>query len=177
LIWDSSKDKLSGGFPYSEGIYEDINKVIWSQFYWDSGKPAAETVKEYIAYNFSPSVVDGVSRAIDILERNLGHFMEERDGVTLVRMGGTHGANEAYDLIGQADALLPRDVRESWRWRLIYLRALIDFELASHEFRISERCAAAFEELTGMYHADPERALDSVCPPANLSGVIPCEHK
>ena len=25
--WDETKQKLSGGFPYSEGIYEDLNKV------------------------------------------------------------------------------------------------------------------------------------------------------
>ena len=29
--WDETKKKLSGGFPYSEGIYEDINKVICAQ--------------------------------------------------------------------------------------------------------------------------------------------------
>lgn len=26
-----------GGFPYSEGIYEDLNKAIIAGFYWNPG--------------------------------------------------------------------------------------------------------------------------------------------
>jgi len=48
--WNRVKATSSGGFPYSEGIYEDLTKVVISQFYWND-QPAAETVKEYIAYD------------------------------------------------------------------------------------------------------------------------------
>jgi len=34
-LWNETGRKLSGGFPYSEGIYEDLNKVICTQFYWN----------------------------------------------------------------------------------------------------------------------------------------------
>ena len=56
--WDETKTKLSGGFPYSEGIYEDINKVICTRLYWEPDRPAIETVKEYAAFEFSPAVAD-----------------------------------------------------------------------------------------------------------------------
>ena len=60
---------FSGGFPYSEGIFEDLTKVVFSQFYWND-QPAAETVKEYIAFEFSPDVVADVAGVIKTLEQN-----------------------------------------------------------------------------------------------------------
>ena len=44
-LWNQTEAKLSGGTPYSEGIYEDINKAICSQFYWDPERGAIETVR------------------------------------------------------------------------------------------------------------------------------------
>ena len=32
-LWNQTQKKLSGGFPYSEGIYEDLNKAICTQLY------------------------------------------------------------------------------------------------------------------------------------------------
>jgi len=163
--WDLTRSRLSGGFPYSEGLYEDINKVVFAQFYWDPDKPAAETVREYAAYYFSPTVAEDVAAAIGILDRNLGHSAGTQDGVPRITMGGTEGAEDAYRLIVKADAALTDDVRSSWRWRILYLRALIDFELASHDLGVSERCAAAFWELTELYHADGPEVPDWIRPP------------
>ena len=50
-IWDSAKHLLAGGFPYSEGIYEDPNKIAYAQFYWGDQR-AAETVREYVTFYF-----------------------------------------------------------------------------------------------------------------------------
>ena len=68
--WDETKTKLSGGFPYSEGIYEDLNKVICAQLYWEPDRPAIETVKEYAAFEFSPEVADDVTSVVKIFEKN-----------------------------------------------------------------------------------------------------------
>jgi hypothetical protein len=38
--WHGVKSHSSGGFPYSEGIYEDITKAVLSQLYWND-RPAA----------------------------------------------------------------------------------------------------------------------------------------
>ena len=67
--WDSVKKTHAGGFPYSEGIYEDLTKVVYSQLYW-SDRPVEETVKEYIAFEFSPDVVEDVAEVIKTLDHN-----------------------------------------------------------------------------------------------------------
>ena len=69
-LWNQTQCKLAGGTPYSEGIYEDINKVICSQFYWDAQRPAIETVREYAAFEFSPDVADDVVKVVEAFERN-----------------------------------------------------------------------------------------------------------
>ena len=67
--WNGVKASSRGGFPYSEGIYEDIQKAIFSQFYWND-RPAEETLREYAAFEYSPAVVDEVMRVFAILEQN-----------------------------------------------------------------------------------------------------------
>jgi hypothetical protein len=159
-LWDQSKVLLSGGFPYSEGIYEDINKAICAQFYWDPAKPAAETVKEYIAYEYSPEVVDKVSTAIDILEYNLPRGIQKTDPAVFAVQGyrfpmqHSREVEHCWQLVQEADGSLPPARRASWRWRVLYLRALIDRELAANNGFTTPRSEAAFEELTQLYHAE-----------------------
>ncbi len=169
-LWDATKTRLSGGFPYSEGIYEDVNKTMVAQLYWDPDQPTDKTIREYIAFNFSPEVVDPVSRAMDTLERNLERSRQDADGATRFVMKNTGGAEEAYRLVAEADAKLPARVRSSWRWRVVYLRALIDSELVQHQFRVSRKCVAAFQELTTIYHE--QHAAACVRPPADMAGVV-----
>ncbi|MBI3921086.1 MAG: hypothetical protein HY318_06690, partial [Armatimonadetes bacterium] len=72
-LWDQCSGIVSGGFPYCEGIYEDLNKAVLLQFYWNSNRSAEDTVREYIACEFSPEVVEEISEVVRILEANHGH--------------------------------------------------------------------------------------------------------
>jgi hypothetical protein len=171
--WDAVKSSSSGGFPYSEGIYEDINKVIFSQFYW-SDAPAEQTLREYAAYEFSPDVADDVVQIIATLERN--HHWRwwpgMLDGAKLdydwfpsrgaVRQPDP-GAEEAYAIAQRVDAQLSPHARQSWRWRLLYLRALLDAELKTNGGAPNDLCNAAFAELLGIYHA--QNANPALRPP------------
>lgn len=143
-LWDQVKHLCKGGFPYSEGIFEDINKVFYGRFYWDPNASAAQTLREYIAYEFSPDVVDDVVAAVELLERNW-----ERANATV------DVAAKAWALLQRADAKLPAYTRTAWRWRILYLRGLIDFEMMSNPDQPhSDRCDEALEELTSIYHAE-----------------------
>lgn len=156
--WRDRSRFLSGGYPYSEGIYDDVNKALFAQFYWDSNRPAADIVKEYSAFEYSPDVADDLVRAIGIFERN--HKRQEID----------ESAEEAFRLIQKTEAKLTLQARQAWRWRIVALRALIDRELfrivprpvfkqrgAKGSFMASipggEVLHAAFEELRAIYQA------------------------
>ena len=162
-LWDAARHVLAGGFPYSEGIFEDINKAICAQFYWQEDKPAQETLREYIISEYSPTVVGEVCAAIDILERTLAREQDIIDGEKRFVLANPTGAAEAFALLANADAKLPDSVRTSWRWRILYLRGLIDAELAANEYRSTECSEAAYQELTEIFHV--QHGLFIIAPP------------
>ena len=171
--WNAVKEHVSGGFPYSEGIYEDINKVLFSQFYWGD-RPATETLKEYVAFEYSPNVVDEVLSVMETLERN--HHMRwwpgELEGVKLdldwfpsrgVKPRPDPSAETAYATVQRVDAKLTPQARRAWRWRQLYLRALLDAELKTNGGSPNDRCKRAFAELIEIYHA--QKANPTLRPP------------
>ena len=162
-IWNSVKDKLAGGFPYSEGLFEDINKVVYSQFYWDSGRPAAETVREYVSFEFSARYADQIVEAIGILEKN--HGLEKRKGnPKAIVPPQDHGAEKAYRLLTEVDGRLPGNIRKSWRWRVLMIRAMFDYEFRKNQAMSNEKTDAGFRELIELYH-NTAKARPSVSPP------------
>ena len=60
----------------------------------------------------------------------------------------------AHQLILQADTMLDECARKSWRWRLLYLRAVIDYELMVNNRVPSARCEAAYDELIAISHLE-----------------------
>jgi hypothetical protein len=140
--WNGTREQTEGGFPYSEGIYEDLNKVICAQFYWTPDRSAMEMVKEYIAFEFSPEVVDDAVSIVRIFEKN--HMRDKMD----------ESAVTAYQLMKRVDARLTPQARCSWRWRLFCIRATIDQEMYmnSQGKAKAEVFQQACDELTKMYH-------------------------
>jgi hypothetical protein len=171
--WDAVKQHSSGGFPYSEGIYEDITKVVLSQLYWND-RPAAQTLREYVTFEYSPEAVDEILKVIATLEQN--HHMRwwpgELEGVKLdldwfpsrgAKPRADPGAEDAYTAVQRVDAKLTPQAKKAWRWRQLYLRALLDSELKANGGKPNDRCKEAFAELIKIYHA--ENANPAVRPP------------
>jgi len=151
--WKEVKARWQGGIPYSEGIFEDINKALFASFYWRADTSADEALREYIAFEYSPEVVDLVLPAIRMLEKNVAPH--ERVG---------RWSLKARELIEQADARLTAQARQSWRWRILLLRARIDGQLyLNRGARQGRVLHEALEELTRIYHA--QNAEPAVKPP------------
>lgn len=161
--WNRVKPYVAGGFPYSEGIYEDLTKAVYAQLYWND-RPAEETVKEYVSYEFSPDSVEQIAGVVKTLERN-HHFRwwpGKLEGVKVemdwfpsrgAKPQDDPGAEEAYETVKLVDARLTPQARRSWRWRQLYLRALLDAELAGNGGAPNDAANAAFAELIEIYHA------------------------
>jgi hypothetical protein len=184
-VWELGKDITAGGLPYSEGIFDDLNKVLYAQFYWNKNRKASETLDEYVAYEFSPAIVEEMRQAISILEKNYPRRIENIDQpVSSVRFAfetQPHApfryassevpttfdrkkeAETAFQIFERANAQLPPERRSSWRWRILYLRAFIDDQLVRNNFYVSPECERAFSELVTIYHA--QKAVWAVTPP------------
>jgi hypothetical protein len=151
-LWDRIKDGAVGGAPYSEGIYEDLNKAIIAGFYWDPDRKAEEIVKDYVSFEFSPDVADDMLEVFRIFEQNHtrgpGHFDINESSI------------RAFQLVNSAENKLTEQVKKSWRWRIFYLRALIDKEMFERKGKLEgEILKAAFDELTRIYHAENAHSM------------------
>ena len=142
--WNETRHLLSGGFPYSEGIYEDLNKVICAQLYWAPDRPALETVRQYAAFEFSPEVADDATAVVGIFEKN-----HPRDQVG-------ESAVAAFELAERIEAKLTPQARRAWRWRLFRIRASLDQEIYRNSLGQGrgEVFQEACDELTKISHAE-----------------------
>ena len=180
-IWDSLRGKIAGGFPYSEGIFEDLNKAVNLQHYWN-GRAAMETVREYIAYEFSPDAVKDVEFAVARMEEQHPHGWEKPkldkaalqaqlfppDGsapkLRIFNAQNLKNTEERRDILRGAEKSLPDYAKKSWRWRILKLRAEIDAELERSGGTHTEWMDECFGELNQLYHA--ENGYDCVAPPS-----------
>lgn len=148
-LWDQAGHALSGGLPYSEGIYEDMNKAIVSQFYWDRGRSAQDTLREYAAYEFSPAVVGDVLRIIDCLETS-ATCQATKQPVDPAP------AREACELAEGVESRLPDWARRGWRWEILRLRTILDRERFAGAGLETPAAASALRRLIEIYHAQLE---------------------
>ena len=118
-IWNSSKRIQNGGAPYSEGMYEDISKIQFAGYYWQKNRDWRDILGEYVNYEMSGAVVEDVLRVMELIERNhvLVYAKEEPD---------LAAAAECGRLARAIDARLDARGKAAWRWRILYIRAIID---------------------------------------------------
>ncbi len=165
-LWDSAGSKLSGGFPYSEGIYEDLNKAICLGHYWD-GQDAAETVREYASNYFGSESVEAVERIVAGMEARHARSIALREDPAAAKSNppgfpasaafkcvSLSGAAETLASARSVEAMMPTSAKKDVRWRLLALRAEIDAELDRSRGRMTDVLDADFEELARIYHAD-----------------------
>jgi hypothetical protein len=166
-IWSVCGNELEGGFPYSEGIFEDMNKFMVSRLYWNGGSDTGTALKEYLAAYISRDRADSLYNAMLLLERAISRTRMEADGTprnypepseydgegVKYVIADTSGIDLAYDVITNCDAEISARSKGTWRWRIIFLRAVIDYELFHNSFLPNKRCMDSYRELIDIYSA------------------------
>jgi len=142
------RGQVAGGWPYSEGIYEDLNKFFWARFFWRPDAATEDTLREYASHYLGDEVASDALRLFILMEQT-----HARDGW---RVTDPSGAEEEWRLAESIDSRIPEWARRSWRWRILYVRAAIDGLLASGDpadAGIHGRLQALCDELVRIYHA------------------------
>jgi hypothetical protein len=148
-IADHVRGHVEGGWPYSEGIYEDLNKFFWIQFFGHPGRPTDDILAEYAAHYLSPEAADDGVRLFHLLEQT-----HHRNGW---RVSNLDQAEESWELAQAIDAHLSPWAKTSWRWRTLYVRAAIDHVLKTEGYQSPEaqaRLSPLRGELIRIYHAE-----------------------
>jgi len=106
---------LTDGFlSYSDGVHDDVNKVIWSQMACDPTKDVREVLVEYASLFFGHSISGQVADGILALERNWVGPVEE------------NGAIETTFAYWQNLELKNPALQLNWRWQQLVMRAYYD---------------------------------------------------
>lgn len=141
-LWQQTHGMLHGGLPYSEGRFEDINKVTCISLFWDREATADAIVREYANFEYGTDSVEQIARVITLLEEI--YPTADLD---------SSKAEEALALLQKVETNMPETCRTQWRWRILLLRAQIDVERAHSPEMITVAQNDAYEELTRLYLA------------------------
>jgi hypothetical protein len=80
-------DKAAGDFlTYSEGVNDDVNKIIWSGLGWDRGVDPYDTLRRFSRYFIGPDYADTFAQGLLALERNwMGPLLTNRGVETTLK--------------------------------------------------------------------------------------------
>lgn len=148
-LWKKNGPLQDGGEPYSEGFYEDINKVIMLRCYRENQDPV-DTIREYLAWEFDlegedlEAMVQAMVDMEETWERIHPYKTVTDHTYTIVRPEKVAGIEATVCRVHEK---LPETIRESKRWQMIYLRAVIDGELARNNFTRNEKVLGYFHKI------------------------------
>jgi hypothetical protein len=149
-LWAGLREAVAGGIPYSEGIFEDLNKVLWVRWFWDPALSAEEILTQYCTYEIPGADPDALLRALTIMEQNHHHF---RLALPWWQRRRDAGSEECYLILRRIAKSLAPAVAGAWRWRILYLRGVIDYGRFHPRALPDPELRSALEELTAIYHA------------------------
>ncbi|HRR27657.1 MAG TPA: hypothetical protein P5300_13285, partial [Acidobacteriota bacterium] len=69
-VFHAYKDYAVGFSTYSEGVNDDVNKIIWSMLGWDPDTKPIEILREYAGYFIGQDLAEGFAQGLLALERN-----------------------------------------------------------------------------------------------------------
>ena len=137
-LFEATAPLSAGSCPYSEGIYDDLNRVLWLQWEWapelgigpGAAAPERPALEAYTRWWFGERHAARVADVYAALERAWRGPILDNPEIAPLR-----AAVEAID------AELPPRYREgNWRWLLVRLRALADV-LLQRKLRLAAQAA------------------------------------
>jgi hypothetical protein len=103
-----------GSITYSDGVHDDVNKVVWSALDWEPGRDVRTILVEYCRLHFSPALATEIADAILALERNWRGPLAANGAVEATLRWWRSLEAQAPGLAG------------NWRWQMCLLRADYD---------------------------------------------------
>lgn len=163
-LWRQTLHRIAGESAYSEGIYEDINKCVIANLTWCYEADPDETLAQYARYELGmKNDTASFIRLISLIEKTHTAAADGRCDIA--------DSDEAFAVAAAIDESLPEWGRKSWRWRIVYLRALLDsrrYRLAAEKEGVDYKrllsgdrsCQDAFAELIEIFLCEKEYSGD-----------------
>jgi len=135
---------------YSDGIHDDLNKMVWSALAWDPDADIHEIVKDYGRVFFGPDLEEEVAEALWMLQENMtGDFLTNPS---------VPKALKAWRAIGEKAT---PEVRQSWRYQMYLMRAIFDHYVQAHYVAEMEYEKAAYAALAKAPTSGAAQAIEA----------------
>ena len=126
-LWRSANRILTGGMPYSEGKFEDISKVQYAAYYWQPDRDYADILSEYAGYEFPGADPEKIVRICELIEKNhAGVYSGSEPDIETYMTAERLALDEDHRIGARA--------RNSWRWRILLIRTLLDRKRYDHYY-------------------------------------------
>ena len=103
-----------GFLSYSDGVHDDVNKVVWSQMAWNPEKDVRQVMVEYSRLFFGSNVAEAGADGILALERNWVGQVEENGGI-----------ETTFAFWQNLESKHP-ELKGNWRWQQLVMRSYYD---------------------------------------------------
>lgn len=137
VIYRHFQPLFTGFVTYSEGVTDDVNKMLWSQWGWSAATDADSILRDYARYFLGPRIgQDHAARAAALildLERNWRGPIRDNVGINATLQG--------FQALDQGVA------QGNWRWESLLYRAHYDAYARRRAMAEAAREAAALDRL------------------------------
>ncbi len=145
-LWNQVRGHVDGCMQYSEGPFEDINKIVVGRFYYDDAD-ADETLREYARYELCGADPEDFVKLCRAFERV--HLIQDSPSPEY-----RETSIEAMKIAMKIDSEILPSLKNCLRWRQCYCRALTDYERNVRGTINTQTYADAIRELQILYHSD-----------------------
>lgn len=156
-----ARTMLAGAMVYSEGRYDDLNKVLWARLLWDPDLDPGEVISQYCRFYFGEG--EQATPLILDIERGM-------EGLPDTERWRREIFHPEWDVRAQEiENDLDRGVAKDWRWRMLRAKTRIEaaYSALNENGRGSSDRTVALQTLRETYDHlqsdlnlhDPERSL------------------
>ena len=163
-----------GGACYSEGLFEDINKVVCLELFRDPLQNVEDILKEYCAYHFGETHAEDIVAVLLDMEDTLPRMACDDAGnsrdypvgpqkdLPIIHLKNPDKVSSIRDTWLKIDAALLDAMRNNWRYQILRVRALGDAALLKNKGVPNQQTDKLYESLMNIYFA--QDALYCVSP-------------
>ncbi len=150
-----------GFISYSDGVHDDVNKVVWSQLGWDSKSDVKNIITEYSRFFFGNKVAEQATNGIFDLEQNW-----------VGPLNGNETVGKTLDLWKILETENPQQAG-NWRWQQLVMRAYYDAYVQQRQAYEKELENQAYEILATAKTIGAEKAMTDALAILNKADTEP----
>ena len=154
---------VSGFMLYSEGRFEDFNKVVVTRLYANPSLHWRDVARDYCRWEFPGVDPADFIRLVELFEKDhvFPDFKKPADADEHERhcREGLAAATEAAALADRIEHQISFPMRPCWRWRLFRIRAIIDREIYAARDWHTPKADECYRELMRLNLSEPVPGL------------------